>query len=193
MSSASDPHRNPWQTQATRIPFENRWIRVVQNDVLNPSGRPGEYTFVHFKFRAVAVVPLDEELHTWLVGQFRYATNSYQWEIPAGGCPENETPRQTAERELQEETGLVASRWEPIFQDLQMSNSITDEVAHAFLARNLAQAAANPEETEALALRRLSLDEAVRMALAGEIQDAFSVMTLMMLQLRIATGSIVIS
>lgn len=178
----SDSQQNPWKTLSSAVRFENPWIRLVQNDVLNPSGGPGEYSVVHFKNQAVAVIPIDEENHTWLVGQYRYAVDSYQWEICAGGAPKGESPLECAKRELAEETGLVAEHWEPILEGLQLSNSITDERAYTYVARGLTLHEAAPEETEELKVRRLPLEEAIEMAISGELEDGFSVVSLMKLK-----------
>ena len=127
------------------------------------------------------VVPVDEEDHTWLVGQYRYTLESYEWEIPEGGCPEGETPIEAARRELEEETGLVADRYEVLLDDIALSNSVSDERATIFLATGLTETRANPEETEDLRVRRLPLSEAIAMAGDGRITDAVSVMALLKL------------
>lgn len=177
----SDSQENPWKTLTSNARFENPWMRVVQNEVINPSGGEGEYTVVHFKNRAVSVIPIDDQQHTWLVGQYRYAVDSYEWEIPAGGAPQGESTLDCAKRELAEETGLVAAKWDLIVDGLQLSNSITDERAYTYVARQLTQHTASPEETEQLSLRRLPLHQAIDMAIDGEIQDGFSAVSLMRL------------
>ncbi len=173
------PEQNPWKTVASRVRFENPWIKVVQNDVINPSGNEGEYTVVHFKHRAVAVVPIDQDDNTWLVGQYRYATNSYEWEIPAGGATPRESTLECARRELREETGLLADRWHLISENVQLSNSVSNELAFTYVARDLRRTDVDPEETEALSVRKLPLREAIAMALDGRIRDAFSVISLL--------------
>lgn len=178
----SPSHENPWKTHASSVRYENPWIKVVHNEVTNPGGGPGEYGVVHFKNKAVAVIPVDDDNHTWMVGQYRYAVDSYEWEIPAGGAPQGEQVLDCAKRELLEETGLVADHWDLILDGLQLSNSITDERAYAFVARGLTQYAASPEETEDLQLRRVPLDEAVDWAIRGKLKDGFSVVSLMRLQ-----------
>ncbi len=170
---------NPWTTLSTREVYSNPWIRVREDQVLNPSGGRGIYGVVEFKNRAVGVVPIDDEGFTWLVGQYRYTHERYEWEIPEGGCPAGEELLACAQRELREETGLVASQYELIAGDIQLSNSTTNEVAYLFVARGISFAEANPEETEQLELKRVPLMEAIRMALQGEIRDGMSVIALL--------------
>jgi 8-oxo-dGTP pyrophosphatase MutT (NUDIX family) len=177
----SDPaaERNPWVTTGSRVVYENPWIRVREDAVLNPAGNPGIYGVVEYKNIAVGVVPVDDQGHTWLVGQYRYTLGSYEWEIPEGGCAPDEAPEQCARRELREETGLLARELEPLLGWLQLSNSVSNERARLFLATGIETGQAAPEETEQLAVRRLPLSEAVAMAERGEIHDAMSVIGLL--------------
>lgn len=174
---------NPWITHKTRPVYENPWIRVTESDVTNPGGGPGIYGVVHFKNRAIGVLPIDDEDHTWLVGQYRYTLNSYEWEIPEGGCPAGESPLAAAKRELAEETGLIARDYRIILDNIALSNSVSDERATVFVARGLSQGAASPDETEAIRLRRLPIDDAISMVRCGEITDSISVMALLHLAL----------
>jgi 8-oxo-dGTP pyrophosphatase MutT (NUDIX family) len=174
---------NPWTTLTTRMVYENPWIQVREDQVLNPKGGPGIYGVVMFRNRAVGVVPIDDQDHTWLVGQYRYTQDQYEWEIPEGGCPPGESLEACAARELKEETGLLAQRYELLAADLQLSNSTTNERAYLFLAHGISQAQAQPEDTEDITVRRLPVNEAIRMAMNGEIRDAMSVCALLKLAL----------
>jgi 8-oxo-dGTP pyrophosphatase MutT (NUDIX family) len=174
---------NPWTTLTTRMAYENPWIQVREDQVINPAGGPGIYGVVMYRNRAVGVIPIDEEDHTWLVGQYRYTQDQYEWEIPEGGCPEGEALEACAARELKEETGLIAQRYQLIASDLQLSNSTTNERAYLFLAHGIQQAEADPEDTERIEVKRLPVEEAIRMAMEGEIRDAMSVIALLKLAL----------
>ena len=172
---------NPWQTLSTREVYSNPWIRVREDQVINPSGGRGIYGVVEYKNRAVGVIPIDDSGHTWLVGQFRYTHDLYEWEIPEGGCPEGEELIETAKRELLEETGIVAREFEMLIEGIQLSNSVSNEKAWIFVARGLSFVDSSPEETEKLEVKKVPLATAVKMALNGEIRDAMSVAGLLKL------------
>lgn len=177
----SHPESNPWTTHQTEVVYDNPWIRVSESQVTHPSGNPGIYGVVHFKNHAVGVVPIDDEGYTWLVGQYRYPLDTYEWEIPEGGCPPGESPAEAAARELEEETGLHAGRIDVLFENISLSNSVSDERASIFVARDLTQKEAQPEESEELQVRRLPLAEAIEMVQTGVITDAVSVMAFLQL------------
>ncbi|MDZ7644272.1 MAG: NUDIX hydrolase [Woeseiaceae bacterium] len=166
-----------WKRLARRTVFDNPWITVTEDRVINPGGGENLYGRVHFKNRAVAILPLDDAGHTWLVGQDRYTLGEYTWELPMGGAPMDEPAVEAARRELREETGLSASAWRE-YMRLHTSNSITDEQGVVFIARGLTEGEPEFEETENIEIRRLPLAEAIGMAERGEITDAISVATL---------------
>jgi 8-oxo-dGTP pyrophosphatase MutT (NUDIX family) len=168
------PHTNPWQIRDTREIYDNNWIRVTEYDVINPSGGNGIYGKVHFKNRALGILVLDDELNIYLVGQYRFVLDQYSWEIPEGGGPLDENPLDAAKRELKEETGLTADHWEKLL-DFHLSNSISDEFGHVYLARGLHQGEARPEETEDITVKKVPLEQAYQMVINGEITDSMSV------------------
>ena len=118
-----------------------------------------------------------EDDHVYLVGQYRYPLKRYSWEIPEGGCPEDEEPLEAARRELKEETGLEAKNWSRLGEAF-LSNSVADEYAVWFLATNLVPGVQHNAGTEVIGVRRVPLREAVAMALDGRISDAISVLAL---------------
>lgn len=170
-----DPEGNPWETLASREVYQNPWLRLREDQVLRPDGQEGIYGV--FELRpATGVVALDEAGRVVLVGQYRYPTERYSWEIVEGGADPGESPEAAIRRELREEAGLEAERWEPLGAPLQLSNCVSAELGYLYLARGLRQVGApTPEGTEVLALKRIPLAEAVALALSGEISDAMSV------------------
>lgn len=185
-----DPEEtNPWQTLNSDIRYDNAWITVSHRNVINPSGGPGIYGLVHYKNLAIGILPVDAEGNTWLVGQYRYPTDHYSWEIPEGGGDPTLDPVISAQRELREETGIEASTWRQLLH-LELSNSVSDELAYVYLATGLSFGASSPEETEQLTLKKLPLAEAIAMALDGRIVDALSVVALLRAKLELDNGTL---
>lgn len=168
---------NPWQVLDSSPVYENPWIQVREDRVVRPDGEPGIYGVVHYKNVAVGVLAV-ENGHLYLVGQYRYPLEEYSWEIPEGGCPEGEEPLRAAQRELVEETGLVAGSWRRL-GEAHLSNSVADEYAVWFLATDLTAGERRPEGTEILSVRSVPAREALRMALDGRITDALSLVAIM--------------
>ncbi len=166
---------NPWKTLSSKEIYNNRWIQVEEHNVINPAGGDGIYGKVHFKNKAIGIIPMDNEGNIWLVGQYRYTLNAYSWEIPEGGGPVGIPPLESAQRELKEETGITATQWQLIMR-FHTSNSVTDEEGFVFLAEELAFGESQLEETEAdLVVRKLPFREAVKMVMDGDITDSMSV------------------
>ena len=172
---------NPWKIVDEKKTYDNPWITLTHYNVINPSGGEGIYGKVHFKNTAIGIVPVDSEMNTYLVGQFRFTIDQYSWEIPEGGCPKNENPLLGAKRELLEETGLKAARWE-VLGTSYLSNSVSDENSVFYLATQLTQHEAEPEETEELIIKKIPLQTAFDMIDDGEITDSLTILALRKVQ-----------
>lgn len=167
--------RKNWTIKSSRQVYDNPWISVDHHDVIAPTGNPGIYGKVHFKNLAIGVLPIDEQGHTWLVGQNRFCFDSWSWELPEGGGDPKGDPMDAAQRELAEETGLKAAEYLPLFQDVHLSNSVTDERAFAYIATGLSSCKDHtPDETEQLETMRLPLENVFSMIENGEITDMFT-------------------
>ncbi len=174
MNKPHDLDHNPWKCKSTRMIYENPWIKVEEDQVTRPNGSEGIYGRVHFKNKAIGIIPIDDKQNTWLVGQFRYTLNEYSWEIPMGGVPLNADTLEGAKRELKEETGLSAELWTQILK-IHTSNSVTDEYGFVFIAEELSQGEMEWDETEELLIKKLPLSEAIEMVMRGEITDSLSI------------------
>ncbi|MCE7038933.1 NUDIX hydrolase [Dyadobacter sp. CY312] len=170
---------NNWKTLSTKTVYENAWLELSHREVITPGGSNGIYGLVKFKNQAIGILPIDKDNNIYLVGQFRYAIDEYSWEIPEGGGPLDADPLIAAKRELKEETGLVAEKWTKLGR-IHTSNSATNEEGFLFIAEDLNQLEAEPEDTEELQVKKVALSEAVEMVMRSEITDSLSVCAILM-------------
>jgi 8-oxo-dGTP pyrophosphatase MutT (NUDIX family) len=174
MVKENELEKNPWTTLSSEMVYESAWIAVTKHDCINPAGNPATYSTVTFKNIAIGIIPLDNDLNTWLVGQWRYPLKQYSWEIVEGGGKLGVNPIESAKRELLEETGLVAQSYTQIIE-MHLSNSVSDEYGIIYIAKGISEHQAEPEETEVLQVKKLPFLEAYNMVMNGEITDSLSV------------------
>lgn len=163
-----------WKTHKVTQVYENPWIRVEHDEVTTPSGTAGIYGRIVFKNKAIGIIPLDKDMNTWLVGQYRYPLKEYSWEIPMGGGPLNEDVLEAAKRELKEETGITAQSWSKLMR-IHTSNCVTDEEGFIYVAEDLEMGDTAFDETEDLAIRKLPFQEVLEMVMDGKITDSISI------------------
>ncbi|MCB0481924.1 MAG: NUDIX hydrolase [Flavobacteriales bacterium] len=175
---------NTWQTLSKKEIFDNPWIHVEAHDVVNPNGGKGDYGVIHFKNLAIGIIPLDDELNTWIVGQWRYPLGHYSWEIPEGGGKLNVEPIESAKRELLEETGIKAKHWDKVLE-MDLSNSVSDERGYVFVARGLEFGEAQPDEDEDLEIKKIPFEELYQRTVNGEIRDGLAVAGILRVKLMI--------
>lgn len=169
----------PWTRKSSAVPYTNPWIQVEHHEVLDPNGRSGVYGVVRFKHLALGCVPLHDDGTVTLVGQHRYPLDEWSWEIPEGGGRKTHDPLDEIRRELREETGLSATEWIPLGK-LNMSNSVSDEIAMVWLARGLTEGGSELESSEGdLKVKRIPFAEAVEMAIDGRLSDSITVVGLL--------------
>ncbi len=180
---------NPWKIKSIQKVYETPWIEVSHHEVINPAAKPGIYGTVHFKNLAIGIIPLDENYNTWIVGQWRFPLNCYSWEIIEGGGPLNDSPIESAKRELKEETGIVAEKF-TLLCNMHTSNSATDEYCHIYVAQNLSFEESEPEESEDLLVKKLPFETVYQMVMNGEITDSLSMVGILKTKLLLNEGKI---
>lgn len=157
--------------------YRGRIISVEAGQVALPNGGEARYEIVRHPGGA-AIVALDEAGQVCLLRQFRPAGGGWIWELPAGRLEPGEAPQLTAQRELREEAGREAGQWESLGSILS-SPGVFAETIHLFFARGLATVPQQLEHYEVIEVHWVPLAEAVRRALAGELNDAKTVIGLL--------------
>lgn len=180
---------NPWTFLDVSTAFENPWLRVEAQEVIDPTGKQHTYGIVRFKKLAVGVLPITDDGKVHLVGQWRVPLARYSWEMPEGGCEPGEDPLECARRELEEEAGVRALSLVPIVK-MDLSNSVTDEQAICYLATGLSSGVHAPEPVEVLRNRVVPFGEVLADVTAGRITDGMTVAAVLRAYHMAKTGEI---
>ena len=160
----------PWKIHTSSEVYRDPWVRVVRDDVTRPDGKPGTYTVVHIK-SGVSVLPIDDDGTTYLTDEFHYAVGRRTLETVSGGIEPAESAEETAHRELREEIGIEARELIALGTVDPFTASLLSPT-QLFLARGLTFVPAAPEGTEVIRRVAMPFDEAVSLALQGEITHA---------------------
>lgn len=161
--------------------YDGRIIKVERWNVRLPDGREAEREIVLHN-GAAAVVPVDKKGYVTLVRQHRVAVGRMMLEIPAGKLDfPGEDPFDCARRELEEETGLRAGKWQKMAHVVTTPGFCTERIA-IYLATDLTQTAQHTDQDEFLSLVTMPLSDAVAKVLRGEVEDAKTCLGLLLAQ-----------
>lgn len=170
-----------YEVRSSEDVFDGKIIKVRTDQVSMPGGNVSQRDVVVHP-GAVGVVALDDQGRVMLIKQYRHPVAETLWELPAGLLDvEGEQALVTAQRELAEEAGLQAERWN-VLADLLSSPGMTDEAVRVYLAREVSetgQERSSENEEADLELEWVELDDAVRSVLAGGIRNALAVVGLL--------------
>lgn len=165
---------------ASKVVYENRWMRVREDETVLPDGSPGLYAVVE-KPPAAVVVPFDEDDRAiWLVEQYRHPVGGRYWELPMGAADDDHSlpPEDVARAELAEETGLRAGRMDKLGR-LFFAYGLMDQPFDVWAARDLVAGEQALEHTEqGLEFARFGVDEVRSMVREGAIRDSPTVAAL---------------
>ncbi len=148
--------------------YRSKIFRVTEDEATDNSGFAIKRAIVRHPGSSVMLAA--EEDRILLVRQFRLPAGKELWELPAGKVDEGETPLEAAKRELIEETGYTAERWEPLASYFP-SPGFLEEHMHLFLAEGLQKGTATPMDDERIETRWFGREEVNRLIDAGEMED----------------------
>ncbi len=164
-----------WHKLSSRTVFKSVRFNVLEDKVLRPDGSPGKY-FIITSGPGVVVIPFDGE-KIYMINQFRYAVQQRCWELPAGRA-ENKNYLSQAKKELGEETGILAKKWNYL-GEFTPSNGTSNRRGRIYLAQNLEFGQPNREAGEAdMAMQAFTLKELDAMIAAGKILDGWTIVSL---------------
>jgi 8-oxo-dGTP pyrophosphatase MutT (NUDIX family) len=165
---------HPYKTIASKVVYENPWIRVREDKIIRPDGTEGIYGVVESN-DSVMIVVLNDKDEVYLVNAYRYPDRSWNWELPGGGG-DGEDAVAASRRELVEETGIIAEDW-TLLGNTQVCNGLMTERQNTYLARNLTMTDKKDPEDEAVVNggRFFPLSEMRNMVREGKINDGQSI------------------
>lgn len=172
----TDPGQHEFAVRSTEDVHIGRVVGLRIDEVVMPDGETAAREVIEH-LGAVSIAAVDDQNRITLIHQYRHPLGRRLWELPAGLIDNaEESPAEAARRELVEEAGLTARRWDTLV-DVAASPGFTDEVVRVYLARELTQVDRNVlgEEEADLVIRKVPLAEAVRMALAGDLVNGATV------------------
>jgi len=149
--------------------YRGRVVTVNVETVTLPNGRRDRLDIVRHPGGA-AVVAIDDDARVCMLRQFRHAAGGWIWELPAGKLEVDEPPDECARRELVEEAGRTATRWESLGRYFS-SPGVFTEIIHLYLARGLALVPQAHESHEVIEVHWVPFETAWRKAVDGEYTD----------------------
>ena len=177
----SDLLLKAWKRLSRQTVYQNPWITVYEDQVQLPNGQTTPYGVVTPTTNFVGIVPLLDPDTVILVRQYRYVLGETTWEIPSGGMEEGEQPEAAAQRELREEVGYRADRFQ-LLSIMHSNKSIMEDKGYIFLAQGLTPSKAVPDETEEFEVISMPFEKALEMVKNYEITDCVSIIGLLLAQ-----------
>jgi 8-oxo-dGTP pyrophosphatase MutT (NUDIX family) len=182
----SNPPIQPWKRLTRQTIYQNPWITVYEDNIELPNGHKTVYGVVTPPTDFVGIVPFIDPTTVLLVRQYRYIQGEITWEIPSGAMDQGETPEKAAQRELREEVGYQAERFE-LLSVMRSNKSVMDDKGYIFLAQGLTSSKAVPDETEEFEVVPMPLEKALDLVKNHEITDCVSIIGLIFAKLFPAT------
>jgi ADP-ribose pyrophosphatase len=171
------------QLISSKVVYQGPLFRVHHDKLIEPGGLHSERDVIRHN-GSVVILAIDKsksKKDPWIVmeRQYRHAANQFLWELPAGKMDAGEDPLAAAQRELAEETGYSAKKWEPLVE-YWASPGFLGETMKVFLAEGLIAGEARPEEDEKIDFRLVKLSEVLKMMKKGAIHDGKTLVSVLL-------------
>ena len=162
-----------WKQIRATIVAHNPWWVYRKDDYELPSGKRGEYHYVHTN-GASLIIPVTDDGKLLMVNQYRYLMRRESIEFPCGGVKEGSSYNETAWHELREETGYTTDR---LFEagEFNPYNGVTDEICRIYIARDLRFVGETPDETEEFEYLHLAPEQLESSIASGRIWDGMTI------------------
>ena len=168
----------PWERLEKRAILENPYYTMSHDRYRRPDGEAADYYYVDIA-GSTLIIPVHADGRLTLGRQYRYLFRRSGLELPKGGLPRGVDPLENARKELLEEAGLTAEKWEKI-GEFAPYVGVSNECCHVFVAQNLREVGAQLEPTEEIEVVTATLEELQASIASGECWDG---MTMAALQL----------
>jgi ADP-ribose pyrophosphatase len=159
-----------WKTLESRLIFKNPWIRLHEDKVKTPSGKTILYSWYESS-DIVVVVPFLNDRTLVMINQYRYPLHKVLLEFPAGHIEDGEEPKDTATRELAEETGYGAKEIEHVYT-YHPSVSKTRQIVYIFKARKLKEGRLRNEATENINIEKVKVEKLAKLIANKKVENA---------------------
>ena len=173
MNSTKRMPLKSWRKTSETVVFKNPWWTYRRDAFELPSGKSGEYHYVHTNGSSM-IVPVMEDGSLLLVNQYRYLVGKDSLEFPCGSVKDGSTYDETAWHELVEETGYSAKGLF-LVGEFNPYNGVTNEMCHVYVAKDLHYVGGTPDETEEFELHRISPAELEEKIRTGVIWDGMTI------------------
>lgn len=162
-----------WKTLSSKTVYKNKFIKVVEDEVIRPDGTKGIYGYTKIP-QTVGIVAVDNSNFIYLCKQSRYIFHEDSWEIPRGFVEKGENAKQAAIRELKEEAGLSTNNM-LLVGSIRTSIGVLNEDAKIFLARDVISKRFTGESHEIEKVEKLRLEEVLKMIRENKIKDGLTI------------------
>lgn len=168
----NDPQNdNPWKTLSRKTVYQNPWLTVYEDAIIDPAGHEGIYSVVDGKDGVLLIVE-DDARNVYIMEAYRYPLQKWVWELPSGGIDTGDTPLECAQKELKEELGMTSDNWTKIGEFSPSYGGAMTDRQHIFVAQNVRLGDHERETGEAIrTVKKVSQAELFGLVEDGTIED----------------------